>query len=520
MGYFTNYTYKMNSIVVSPHHLSSNAGKTILENGGNAVDAAIAVNIVQGIVAPETCGIGGDLFALIWKDGANEPACLDASGYAGTHVDGQSIIGNSIPLNHPMSVTVPGAVDGWFKLHEKFGSLDISKIFAVGIELCHEGFRINRELAKSLEIHQDELGAQKSAVSFYKNSLPLNEGTHVRRVNLGTTLELVLKEGPDVFYKGEIASSISSAVGGNITLQDLNTYSSQWIKPLKLNIFGYDGWTTPPSTQSYLTLSALKGYELLSENYDESLHMLIETYHIFAADRDNLTYDYQNDIDEFKGIDLDYIADKIKLYDDSKTQKFSYPEPKGGGTAYMTVRDSSGLGISLIQSNFHGIGSRIGVDNYGFFLHNRGCGFNLKKGHPNYIQAGKKPLHTLSPTLWTKENKLEMILGTRGGRYQPQLLMQMILPYLQHKTSINENMKNGRWALNDFLSNTDSHVTVEGEFKQKEISDLKARGHIVTQIKESYDKAYGPVSAIYKNSNNLWSGAADVRVGTESVETV
>ena len=510
----------MNSIVVSPHHLSSNAGKTILENGGNAVDAAIAVNIVQGIVAPETCGIGGDLFALIWKDGANEPACLDASGYAGTHVDGQSIIGNSIPLNHPMSVTVPGAVDGWFKLHEKFGSLDISKIFAVGIELCHEGFRINRELAKSLEIHQDELGAQKSAVSFYKNSLPLNEGTHVRRVNLGTTLELVLKEGPDVFYKGEIASSISSAVGGNITLQDLNTYSSQWIKPLKLNIFGYDGWTTPPSTQSYLTLSALKGYELLSENYDESLHMLIETYRIFAADRDNLTYDYQNDIDEFKGIDLDYIADKIKLYDDSKTQKFSYPEPKGGGTAYMTVRDSSGLGISLIQSNFHGIGSRIGVDNYGFFLHNRGCGFNLKKGHPNYIQAGKKPLHTLSPTLWTKENKLEMILGTRGGRYQPQLLMQMILPYLQHKTSINENMKNGRWALNDFLSNTDSHVTVEGEFKQKEISDLKARGHIVTQIKESYDKAYGPVSAIYKNSNNLWSGAADVRVGTESVETV
>ena len=510
----------MNSIVVSPHHLSSKAGRQILEDGGNAVDAAIAINIVQGIVAPETCGIGGDLFALVWKDGDSEPACLDASGYAGSNVDGQSIKGDSIPLNHPMSVTVPGAVDGWFKLHEKFGSLEISKIFNSGIELCHEGFQITQELAKSIEIHQSELGAQRSAVSFYKNSLPLDLGTHVRRVNLGKTLELIAEEGPNIFYKGKIANSISSAVGGNLTLQDLNNYSSHWVKPLKLNVFGYDGWTTPPSTQSYLTLSALKGYELLSKKYDETLHMLIETYRIFAADRDNLTFDYQNDIDKFKGIDLDYIEEKIKLYDDTKTQKFTYPEPKGGGTAYMTVKDSSGLGVSLIQSNFHGIGSRIGVDNYGFFLHNRGCGFNLKKGHPNYIQAGKKPLHTLSPTLWTKENKLELILGTRGGRYQPQLLMQMILPYLQHKTSINEDMKKGRWALNDFLSDTDSHVTVEGVFQEKDIADLESKGHMITQIKENYDPAYGPVSAIYKNSDNLWSGAADVRVGTETVETI
>ena len=228
----------------------------------------------------------------------------------------------------------------------------ILKIFTIGIELCHEGFQINQELAKSLEIHQGELGAQRSAVSFYKNSLPLDVGTHVRRVNLGKTLELIAEEGPNIFYKGKIANSISSAVGGNLTLQDLNNYSSQWVKPLKLNVFGYDGWTTPPSTQSYLTLSALKGYELLSEKYDESLHMLIETYRIFAADRDNLTYDYQNDIDKFKTIDLDYIEEKIKLYDDIKTQKFTYPEPKGGGTAYMTVRDSTGLGISLIQSNF------------------------------------------------------------------------------------------------------------------------------------------------------------------------
>ena len=128
----------MSSIVVSPHHLSSKAGKNILQSGGNAIDAAIAVNIVQGVVAPETCGVGGDLFALIWRDGSVEPDCLDASGYAGSKVDGETIPGDTIPLNHPMSVTVPGAVDGWFKLHEKYGSLEISKIFATGIEICHE----------------------------------------------------------------------------------------------------------------------------------------------------------------------------------------------------------------------------------------------------------------------------------------------------------------------------------------------------------------------------------------------
>jgi len=148
----------MSSIVVSPHHLSSKAGKNILQIGGNAVDAAIAVNIVQGVVAPETCGVGGDLFALIWRDGSVEPDCLDASGYAGSKVDGETIPGDTIPLNHPMSVTVPGAVDVWFKLHEKYGSLEMSKIFAAGIEICHEGFEINQELAQSLDIHQSELG--------------------------------------------------------------------------------------------------------------------------------------------------------------------------------------------------------------------------------------------------------------------------------------------------------------------------------------------------------------------------
>jgi gamma-glutamyltranspeptidase/glutathione hydrolase len=510
----------MSSIVVSPHKLSSEAGKKVLELGGNAVDAAIATNIVQGVVAPETCGIGGDLFALIWKDGFTQPDCLDASGYAGSNVDGTVIAGDTIPLNHPMSVTVPGAINGWFTLHEKYGSMDISKIFNLGIEICHEGFEVNHELAASLKIHGDELSAQPSSFSFYNNSIPPESGSLVRRVNLGKTLELLAKEGPDIFYKGEIAIAISKSVNNILTLEDLNHFSAKWVEPLKLEIFGYDGWTTPPSTQSYLTLCTLKGYELLSQRYEDSLHMLIESYRIFAADRDNITFDYQNNIQEFRGVDMDYIEEKMSLYSNESTQKFNFPDPKGGGTAYMTVKDANGLGISLIQSNFHGIGSRIGVGRYGFFLHNRGCGFNLDKNHSNYLTAGRKPLHTLSPTLWTKNNQLELILGTRGGRYQPQLLAQLALPYLQQKVSIKDSMKIGRWALNNFSSDTTSHVTVEGSFLSSEIEDLRAKGHDVTQIKDDFDKAYGPVSAIYKDSKNEWAGAADVRVGTESVETI
>tara|TARA_A200000113_G_scaffold58508_1_gene49765 strand:+ start:122 stop:1651 length:1530 start_codon:yes stop_codon:yes gene_type:complete len=503
----------MNNVIVSPHYLSTEIGSTIFNKGGNAVDAAILTNLVQGIVAPETCGIGGDLFALVWVPGKNKPEFLDASGYSGSNVD-TGLLSNyeNIPLNHPLSVTIPGAVAGWRELSNKYGTIPIEDILDIGINLCHEGFTVSKELFNSLTVHSEELSGQKSGYSFYRNNQPYSVDTLIRRAQLGKTLELLKDHGLEYFYNGEIAKEISNSVNGFITEGDLSNYKAKWREPLHQKIYGYDGWTSPPSTQGYLTLSALKGFEMIS-NKEDYLHALIESYRIFASDRDNITFDYQGNDKDFLGTNDDYIKDKISLFGNQAAGKYSFPNPHGGGTAYMNAVDKNGLGISLIQSNFYGIGSRIGVGKYGFFLHNRGCGFNLIKGHPNSLGPNKKPLHTLSPTIWSKDGSLDFITGTRGGRYQPQLLAQTILPYILEKSSFEEIMKKPRWTIEYFGSDTASNIKFEF-LNETEKSSLEDKGHNIS-IGNKLIGGYGPVSTIYKNSDGNFIGVPDIRVGTE-----
>jgi gamma-glutamyltranspeptidase/glutathione hydrolase len=248
-------------------------------------------------------------------------------------------------------------------------------------------------------------------------------------------------------------------------------------------------------------------------NKDDDLHTLIESYRIFASDRDNITYDYQGNDQKFLGTDDQYIRDKVTLFDKNAAGKYNFPNPHGGGTAYMNAVDENGLGVSLIQSNFYGIGSRIGVGSYGFFLHNRGCGFNLIKGHPNSLGPNKKPLHTLSPTIWSKDGSLDFITGTRGGRYQPQLLAQTILPYILGESSFEEIMEKPRWTIEYFGSNTSSNIKFEF-LNEPEISRLKEKGHEIT-VENKLIGGYGPISTIYKNSDKNFIGVPDIRVGTE-----
>ena len=212
----------MNNIIVSPHYLSTNTASQIYNKGGNAVDAAIAINLIQGIVAPETCGIGGDLFALVWDPSKKEPDFLDASGYAGSFANPKDLQNmKSIPLNHPLSVTVPGAIAGWIELSKKYGNLKIEEILDLGINLCHVGFEINEELNSSLNLHKEELSGQASAYGFYRNNQPFDKGHVIRRPQLGKTLELLKVNGLEYFYDSEIAKSISSSVNGILTLDDL-----------------------------------------------------------------------------------------------------------------------------------------------------------------------------------------------------------------------------------------------------------------------------------------------------------
>jgi gamma-glutamyltranspeptidase/glutathione hydrolase len=504
----------MSNIVVSPHSLSTLAGINILRNGGNAIDAAIATNIVQGVVAPETCGIGGDLFALIWINGETQPYCLDSSGYAGSNVDLLSLSSYaSIPLDHPMSVTVPGAVRGWFAMHERFGSLKMKDLFNQAIEICSKGFDVSSELHQSLKSHEETLKIQDSGKELYPSGKVPNIGDTVQRFMLGKTLKSISDQGSDYFYSGNVSNAISDSLSNIVTSEDISSFHPQWIEPLSIEIYGKIGWVTPPHTQSYLTLATLKIYEMLdSGSNDIDLHTLIESYRAAASQRDDITYDYEN-IDLFPGLDTEYLKSLSNLIDLDNSSIFNQPTDIGGGTAYMCTKDKAGNAVSLIQSNYYGIGSTIGVKDYGFFLHNRGAGFNLIKNHPNSLKPGRKPLHTLSPTMWSVDGNLDMVIGTRGGRYQPQLLSHFILKILK-----NENLKNAmispRWNIDEFGKESASEINIEPGLDGKITDELVNKGHKVNQLGE-LQNSYGPISAIVKTDDS-WNATHDPRVDTAS----
>ncbi len=505
----------MSRIVVSPHNLSTKTGIKILKNGGNAVDAAISTNIVQGVVAPETCGIGGDLFSLIWIDGENTPYCLDSSGYAGSNVDILKLSSQeSIPLDHPMSVTVPGAVKGWFDMHEQFGKLSIDEIFKHAIEICDKGFEVSTELHHSLSLHKDTLIKQESGAELFPDGKTPEIGEIIKRTLLGKTLKRLSIDGPEYFYTGLVAKKISESLNNVVTENDLRSFESKWIKPLSIDVYGKTGWVTPPHTQSYLTLGTLKIYELLDDGSDNiDLHTLIESYRAIASERDDITYDYAENIDQFIGLNLGYLKNLSNQIHKDKTSIFAKPEKLGGGTAYMCTKDKDGNAVSLIQSNYYGVGSTIGVGDYGFFLHNRGAGFNLLQNHPNSLKPGRKPLHTLSPTMWSVDGNLDMVIGTRGGRYQPQLLSHFILKILKDE-NIENAMMSPRWNIDEFGKETVSEINIEPGLDKKITDELVNKGHKVNQLAE-LQNSYGPISAIVKTKDS-WKATHDPRVDTAS----
>ena len=505
----------MSDIVVSPHNLSTISGIEILRKGGNAIDAAIATNIVQGAVAPETCGIGGDLFALIWINGETKPYCLDSSGYAGSNVDISDLSSYSdIPLNHPMSVTVPGAVRGWYAMHERFGNLEMKDLFNQAIEICSKGFKVSSELHQSLKSHEETLKIQDSGKELYPSGKVPDVGDTIQRTLLAETLQNISDQGSDFFYTGNVNEAISDALKNTITSHDISSFHPQWIEPLSMEMYGKIGWVTPPHTQSYLTLASLKIYEMLdSGSKDIDLHTLIESYRAAASQRDDITYDYGSDIDLFPGLNTEYLKSLSKLIDLDNSSMFNQPADIGGGTAYMCTKDKDGNAVSLIQSNYYGIGSTIGVGDYGFFLHNRGAGFNLLQNHPNSLKPGRKPLHTLSPTMWSVDGNLDMVIGTRGGRYQPQLLSHFILKILK-KENLENAMISPRWNIDEFGKKSLSEINIEPGLEKKIIDELINKGHKVNQLAE-LQNSYGPISAIVKTEDS-WKASHDLRVDTAS----
>lgn len=510
------------AIAVSPHHLASQAGLEIMQSGGNAVDAAIAVNAVIGVVRPTDCGIGGDLFALIHRPGDDAPAVLNASGRSGAGVSAHALQAegyDTMPYRHPATVTVPGCVDGWVALLDRFGSRSLGEVLAPAIRLAEEGFPISPEMALNLAAIADLVEGQPSAFELYPNGLVPTEGAVITRPALAATMRAIAENGRDALYRGRVAEAIERATRGLITASDLAANSPDWVSGARLDVLGETAWTIPPNSQGYITLAALSIFEQLGapESFDDPdfHHLLIEAYRaaawdreIHLADPDHMTASVEELLHPLRTAERAFAIT-------SGAARWPSPAPLPGGTAYLCTIDESGMGVSFMQSNYAGIGSGISAGDTGVWLQNRGAGFTLTPDHPNKLAAGKRPAHTLAPSLWTKDGRLSMLLGARGGDLQPQLLVQLAADVLHLGMDPEEAQARPRWATEEFGPGTASAPEFEDTMSSEVVAGLETRGHAVSVVPAQ--RAWGPASIIRISEDGTRHAAADPRVSTTSV---
>jgi len=506
-------------VAVTPHYLASQAAIDLMARGGNAVDAAIAANATLGVVAPETCGIGGDLFALVHTPDNPVPEALNSSGRAGSGASAADLRAkgySEIPTRSPWAVTVPGCVDGWVALAKRHGSLPLRDLLDRPIELAEDGFPVTPELSGALNRLQDILAGQAAADGLYPETLPPQPGTIIRRRRLGRTLDGIATFGREAVYAGDVGEQLTAATDGVLIPDDLALDQAEWVNPISIETMGWTGWTIPPNSQGYLALAAAWIFEQLDPPHDPEdprfVHAAVEAYRSVAWERSNLVADPSHTpVDQQELLDLDRLRPRLERLSMQKRADWPTPSAARGGTAYLCVRDSTGMGVSLIQSNFHGIGSGIGVGDSGFFLHDRGSGFTLRPGHPNELAPGKRPFHTLAPTLWTEDSSLALLLGTRGGDFQPQTLLQF-LTYLRWAGVDGPTAQQlPRWTTKDRFGN-DSAVVAEPHLPATAVGGLTGRGHTV-EAAPGWMSGWGPVAAIVAADNGV-IGAADPRVAS------
>ena len=520
----TGPTDGSSGIVVSPHHIASQAGVDVLTEGGNAVDAAIAVNAVLGVVMPDTCGPGGDLFALIHSPGDGSPTALNASGRAGSGVTGDLMRDSGlgeIPPRSPWSITVPGCVDGWEALADKYGTLPLAQLLDPAIGCARHGFPVSDELASALARLQRLIGDQPSSKPFFPEGRAAAAGSTIKRQRFGDTLEAIAEGGRAGFYEGQVAEGMIEASEGAITREDLARRQAEWISPIAKRIFGRSAWTVPPNSQGYLTLATLWIFENLDPPDDPNdplyQHLLIEAYRSVAWEREDTAVDQDHmPMTADQLLADDRLAERAASIDPEHAGRWPMPRRVPAGTAFMTVRDKSGMGISLIQSNFQGIGSGRSAGSTGVFLHNRGAGFNLIPGHPNEYAPTKRPLHTLSPTLWTSASDLDLLLGTRGGDHQPQFLAQYGASFYHAGNCSDDSQLLPRWSMKQPQPGTDSVVSFESRLAPSTVQGLIDRGHTL-ELAGTHEQGWGPVSAI--DTGDEMKGSADPRITTSAALT-
>lgn len=522
-------------MVCTSHPLASQVGLDILKQGGNAIDAAIAANAALGLMEPTGCGVGGDLFAIVWDAKTQKLYGLNGSGRSpkSMTLDTLKAMGlEKIPAYGPLPVSVPGAVDGWTSLHDKFGSMPLKKILAPAIEYAEEGFPVTELIGYYLgSIDRfSRMGYPNIKETYYDpngGQRPKN-GDRYRNPALADTYRAIAKKGREGFYEGEVAQTITTFIkeqGGFLSLEDLSAHRSQWVEPVSVNYRGYDVWELPPNGQGIAALQLLnilenKDFSEVRWGSEEHLHLFTEAKKRVFEDRAK----YYADMDMAEVpvealLSKEYAAEnfnQLKPY----ASTYDAGEISAGETIYLTVADKDGNMISLIQSNYRGMGSGMVPPGLGFMLQDRGELFSLEEGYNNTYEPGKRPFHTIIPAFITKDGAPLMSFGVMGGDFQPQGHAQIVMNMVDYGMNVQEAGDAPRWDHSGGSSpvtgpSTDKgEVHVESGIPYETVRGLMGRGHKVGFARG----IYGGYQAIYRDpETGFYHGASESRKDGQAV---
>jgi gamma-glutamyltranspeptidase/glutathione hydrolase len=503
------------NIVATSQPLAVEAGIEVLKNGGNAVDAALASAITLTVVEPTNNGIGSDAFAIVW-DGKQLHG-LNGSGKSPKAWRYERFSQyNEMPNNGWDTITVPGAVSVWVELSKKFGRLPFEKLFDAAIKHARDGYTVTPKTSDLWE----RAARRFSAFDCFKETFlidgrPPATGELFRCPAQAFTLEEIAYTKGESFYRGKLANKIvveSSKNGGTLTMDDFESHSPIWVKPISQTYCGYDIWEIPPNSQGLAALVALgildsfdiAQYEI---NSADSIHLQVEAMKIGFEVANSIIADpdyMRNDPQEY--LSAEFLKDMSGKIDLAKIGNYDISSSRGDGTVYLSTADAGGMMVSFIQSNYMGFGSGVVIPGTGISMQNRGAGFSLEKGHPNQVDGGKRPFHTIIPGFATSHGQPVLSFGVMGGPMQPQGHVQMIIRIFNYGQNPQEASDAPRWFITD-----DQKLALEPGLDDIVIKELEKRGHlIVTNLDESN---FGGAQLILKTDNGYIAGSDNRKDG-------
>ena len=504
-------------MVATSQPLAAAAGLRVLQDGGNAIDAAIATAAVLNVVEPMMCGIGGDLFALVYENESQKLYGLNATGRAGSKSSAQWMRDEgyeSMPSSGIYAVTVPGAVDGWEQLLARFGTRSLAELLEPAIHYAEHGFPVSEIIATDWQGLEGKLSRHPEAAANYLiDGRAPRHGELFKSPDLAQTFRQLADEGPQAFYRGSIAHKIADFVdseGGFVTYEDMANHHSEWVEPISTTYKDVTLYQIPPNSQGYVALemlNILEAFDLksLGHNSAEYLHLLIEAKKLAFADRDAYLADpSQADVPLEKLISKEYAAERRKLIDRARAASEVAPaDIDPTETVYLTVVDADRNVVSLIYSVYGGFGSGLVVPGTGITLQNRGTGYSLQPGHPNELAPGKRALHTNMPGMVFKDKKPWLSYGVMGGDMQPQGHTQVLLNMLEFGMNVQEAGEAPR-----FRHFSDRNVAFESGFDIDVLQQLIRKGHRPMTRMGSYG-GYQAIMIDWEQS--VLMGGSDVR---------